>query len=218
MIFIIGGLGMKKLFLYVLLIFFVCILAGNAWAGTVDFRWANPEAFDLDFNLDSLWVKVSPGKPFVSYNKHDLKTHADFNPASQKITSATLDLYMRDTVLLDQDDPLYYPFTDFETAVLFVNGIQCAERYEVNNDTTPPYEFLGWSKYTYVLTPAMIAKLVENNYVLDFTLTADPTQGDFLFKRSVLKVTTAPVPLPSSLILIGTGLLGLNGIRRRVNG
>ncbi len=49
----------------------------------------------------------------------------------------------------------------------------------------------------------------------EFQVTLGSLFGDFYIDQSQLKVTYNPVPEPSTLLLIGLGILGLTGVSRR---
>jgi hypothetical protein len=53
---------------------------------------------------------------------------------------------------------------------------------------------------------------INSDGLLDVTVTS--LFGDFYVGNSVLTVTTESVPVPSALILLSLGLMGLGGIRR----
>jgi len=217
---------MKNIFLLLSTFALVCCFTGSLFAADYSLE-------DLKFaNGLTSYVKIDEGSSFVSGSinglKHDLN-HPDpightytpgtpwfdknFNPATQVIKEASLDLYMRDTFsITDPDDPLYG--SNDEYARLFIEGIQCAEDYEIDNGG-----YAGWSKYTYTLTPSMI-DLLDQDGVLDFTLTS--RQNDFFFWKSVLNVTVGdkptnpPVPEPATVLLFGFGLFGLAAFRKKM--
>ncbi len=61
--------------------------------------------------------------------------------------------------------------------------------------------------FTYVVTTDV------QDGTLDFNI--ESTQGDFYFGRVVLDIQTSLIPLPSTVLLLGTGLIGLAALGRR---
>ena len=59
---------------------------------------------------------------------------------------------------------------------------------------------------------------VDGTYLMDgtFTVTLGALWGDFYIEQSALEIMYNPVPIPSTVLLFLSGLLGLIGLGRRV--
>jgi hypothetical protein len=131
-----------------------------------------------------------------------------FNPATDTISTVTIDLGLSDDLcpLLDPLDiewggwRLGFIAGNFETAELFADGIN----YDVGE--------IDFGAYTINLAAWL---QLQDTGLLDVTLTG--TGGDFYFGFSHLEATgdTAPVPEPATMLLLGSGLIGLVGLGRK---
>jgi hypothetical protein len=81
----------------------------------------------------------------------------------------------------------------------------------------------GGTKYTQLaLNPdnpsqanGLIFKIADDHYIVAFEDGGwDQPLGDWDYNDLVLNITTAHAPLPGTLLLLGSGLLGLVGLRR----
>jgi len=118
-------------------------------------------------------------------------THSfGFDPAAAEVLSGKLTLSLRD------DD------TDTWCPITWDVGIGWAE------DGTWDIGGVDTGLYGYDVTAS---------YLVDgtFTVTLGSVWGDFYIEKSDLEITYNPVPVPSTILLMGGGLFGLVGYNRK---
>jgi len=116
-------------------------------------------------------------------------THHFAVPTEEPI-SAALTVYLRD----DCDGAWYWN--------------QWELGYGIAEDGTWDFGEIDTGTYTYNITAS---------YLMDgmFTVTVGSILGDFYIDKSILEITNNAVPIPSSLVLMLSGVTALMGIRRR---
>lgn len=116
-------------------------------------------------------------------------TDDGFNPATQDVTSASVELFF-------QDDMERWYCIEFAT-------------FDVGSN------YFLWEVDSGGITYEISSLITLNDSgTLDVTLTA--IYGDFYFEGARLTAEgTAPVPEPSTILLLGSGLLGLVGYNRK---
>lgn len=181
---------MKKLLIILCALSLVFGMVGAAGATPITFTDSTIFYSDhTDPNVDL----VSYGGSYV--NKLEYITdwvmwthHFTFDPEVDEVLSGTL------TVMLKDDtDPWYQPFE-------FAFG--WAE------DGTWDFGEVNNGSYSYD---------VSASYLADgsFTIMIASVGGDFFINQSDLEITYEPIPEPATLILFGTGLIGLAGLGKK---
>lgn len=153
--------------------------------------------------LDVISPNVLLSSSLTSYTiQHDIRDSFSptFNPSSDSIQFATLTLLLVDDSLFD----------GLESVSFNLDGAS-----------------FGSSTFNWISLPSFsvgIAALLQSDGLLDVTVTR--TAGDFYFATSVLHgwaerqagtidSAIASVPEPSTLTLLGSGLIGLAGLAKR---
>lgn len=116
-------------------------------------------------------------------------------PVHEVLRAAVLAVYLKDD---ETNDPE-------EAANIYVDGSLILKQADITNG--------GASVFSYEVS----------NYLSDHTLTLRVTRyngggqgkNDFLYDKSSLTISTSPVPAPSTLLLLVSGLLGLACLARR---
>ena len=115
--------------------------------------------------------------------------HFEFDPPAQEVLSGTLTVWLAD----DCCDPWWQPF---EFAVGWAE------------DGTFAFGEVDTDSYSYSVT----ASYLEDG---EFTVTIASVLGDFYIDQSELSITYSPVPIPTSILLLASGLAGLFGVRKK---
>lgn len=103
----------------------------------------------------------------------------------------------------DGNDEYSEEFND-DAYVKLSNGTTTVDLWNSNIETVGDYASTKWQDWTTSL-------LTEGTYTLSFAVA---NQGDN-FNNSVALFDVNPVPVPNAMLLLGSGLLGLVGLRRK---
>ena len=115
--------------------------------------------------------------------------HFGFDPPAAEVLSGTVTLWLSD----DEHDPWWQP---------------CEFALGWGEDGTWGFGEVDTGDYSYDVT----ASYLEDG---EFTITLVSLWGDFFIDKSDLEITYNPVPEPSTMLLLGCGLIGLAGFGRK---
>ena len=157
------------------------------------------------------------GAQYVSYLRFDLRDI----PASEAVASARLFLYANDGAGMGGTDAYFVSDDTWQETMTYTSRPSVGPAVLGSNATSGPSATGTWQYWDLALTPEMIA-----NGLLSIALTANPPSSSdnrHRFNSSEAKtnhpylvVETSPVPLPPAAWLLGSGLVGLIGVRRRI--
>jgi hypothetical protein len=204
----------KKLSMIFLGLILVLVTSGMAsalpFSNTVDFNQYTYDGVTYD-RINDTGNTTPPGSPGYDFAFSYSHT-ATFNPAAASITDATLTL--RHFGNSANSTELWFLWND--SASIISNLSYSAETYTTGpwyNQTT----HWVWVTETFTLPSSLFAGVNGSSWTIAFRLDENTSGEDEYFRVdfSTLSGNYTPVPEPVSMLLFGTGLIGIGGYARR---
>jgi hypothetical protein len=209
-------------FVVLLMVFFPATLAGAVTFSPTDDAYTSTASPDTTYNSTTLQVYARPATP--DYRRSYLKFDLSSIPSGEYITNAVLHLYHGSTQGYEDIDVRLYVFENndwdswTESTLTFNNR---PNKTSYGTSVALATIQAGWNQWGF--TPS-ITSYSNDTLSLFLKLNSEsvPTWAGFNSKEypgtsldPYLEVTTAVIPLPGTLVLLGTGLLGLGLLGRR---
>ena len=179
---------MKKLLVFLYAMFFVISVAGNAQAVTIDFEelsYGQDVAYDL-YESDGIIFDSAIDWEIYSSTSYPKALLNNTNWAGDLIASFTF-LVSEVSVLMGDNGG------DFDTGTL--------KAYDICGTEIASYAGSGYSWFTVS---------VEENTIASFRIFAT---GNVVYDEIIFEAD--PIPEPATMLLLGSGLVGLAGFRRK---
>lgn len=158
--------------------------------------FAGTASAEMWSDYDYINEKITSGEVYKWYNL-DISVADDFQVGIDKVGSAKVSFWLKDDSYYD----------GYEYASLWIEETGWFYVGEVNSDNDGS-NFYG--AYTVNQAGLDVINMYGNLHVGAYSW-----WGDFKFKAAELVAYSAPVPEPSTILLMGVGLAGLAGYSRR---
>ena len=208
---------MKRIFLIAFFGLFLCI--GQSFADSIN---VSEDAYVISgsptttYNNTTLTTWLTSTATYTTYLKFDLSSI----PSNETITSAALNLY-KYSGQGSSGTIAYYVDSDSwsETSLTWNNrpGIGAS----IGTNSTTGAGSTGWLTWDLTLSPQMLSDQTLSIALNEATSGTNihyfwSQTGQSGSYKPYLDVQTAPVPIPGAIWLLGSGLIGIVGIRRKL--